>query len=619
MSNSPCQSIVQILRENAGRFADHPALSYKKEGVWTSLTYRQFYERIVMAARGLRLAGIRPGDRVIILSENRAGWAIADFGVQAARGVPVPVYPTSLPEQLAYIIRHTGAKIVFVSTRQQYRKLLSVREQIPGVEMVVSFERFLDDRALPVHTLYQLLEISHPLTAEERGVIEGDIAQIQGGDLLSIIYTSGTTGVPKGVMLTHGNMLSNARNGLAMLGEIRPRELFLSFLPLSHVLERTAGYHAPLICGAQVAFAESMEKVVENVAEVRPTMMVTVPRLLEKIYSRIHESVHQGPTVQRQIFHWALDVGRQYVHCRYVERQPPGALRVRYRLADNLVFRKIRQRFGGRLRYLICGGAPLDRTINEFMWIIGIPTFEGYGLTETSPAVTLNTFQHLRFGAVGTALPQTEVRTAQDGELLVRGPQVMLGYYRDPAATAEAVDAEGWLHTGDIARIDADGFVQIVDRKKELIITAGGKNIAPQPIENALKRDKYISQALVCGDRQPFLAALLTPNLERLLELAQQEQITYIDIADLVASPQVTQLFAERVRQINDHLPPWETIKKFAVLPRDFCVEEGELTPTLKLRRKIIGEKYRERIEALFSAENQADDGREKLPMGGTR
>ncbi len=402
------------------------------------------------------------------------------------------------------------------------------------------------------------------------------------------------------------------------LGGLKAGEVFLSFLPLSHVLERTAGYHAALMSGCHVAFAESVEKVVENIVEVRPTTMVSVPRLFEKIYSRIYENVHLMRPLKRRLFHRAVEIGREYVQRRYIENRPVGLLGVRYQLADRLVFRKIRQKFGGRLRFCISGGAPLDRTINEFLWIIGIPTFEGYGLTETSPALTLNCLDAVRFGSVGTVLDQTELRLAEDGELLVRGPQVMLGYYRDAMATEETM-ADGWLRTGDIARIDEDGFVFIVDRKKEIIVTAGGKNIAPQPIEGELKLDKFISQAFVYGDRKPYLVALLTPNLERLIELAHAEKLDYFDLEDLASHPRVLALYEERLRLVNSRRPPYETIKKFALLVRDFSVEGGELTPTLKLRRKIIYEKHRERIEKLYLDNGNGPHGRDQQQNGGNK
>ena len=597
----PFHSIPQMLRENARRFSDKAAISYRKEGSFITLNYAQFYTRVLMAARGLRKAGLQPGDRVAIFSENRAGWAISDLGIQTARGISVPIYATNTGSQAAFVINHCAAKIVFISSRLQYEKLLAVRDQLPNVELVISYERFLGERCLPVYTLFQLSEISHPITEEEKKCIETDIDALTPEDLATIIYTSGTTGDPKGVMLSQRNLLFDAWYGLKHLGGTDNQETFLSFLPLSHVLERTAGYTAALMTGSHIAFAESVDKVVENIAEIKPTAMVSVPRLFEKIHSRIYENVHHSSAFKRKLFHHAVEVGRQYVQKRYISKQPLGLLKTSYHFYDKLVFSKIRAKFGGRLRFFISGGAPLDKSINEFMWIIGIPVFEGYGLTETSPAITLSNHEQTRFGSVGTLLPHTEAKLADDGELLVRGPQLMQGYYENEAGTAEAL-ADGWLKTGDIAQIDADGFVYIVDRKKELIVTAGGKNIAPQPLENELKLDKYISQAFVFGDKKPYLVALLTPNLERLIELAQQEKINYLALEELVANQRVQQLYAERIAHFNSHQPSYQTIKKFALLSRDFSIEGGELTPTLKLKRKAIYAIYKERIEQLYLA-----------------
>lgn len=616
MNELPYRSFPEMLKSNAERYAERLAISYKKDGEYRSLSYRDFYARVLMAARGLRKSGLVPGDRVAIFSENRAGWAIADFAIQCARGITVPVYATNTAEQAAYVINHSGAKIVFVSNRLQYEKLLKVREQLPDIEQVISFDRFLGSHELPVYTLYQLSEISHPLSDQERTEIETWIGAVEPTDLITIIYTSGTTGVPKGVMLTQANVLYDTFYGLQKLEALSMDETFLSFLPLSHVLERTAGYYAPLMAGCRVAFCESVEKVVENMQEVGPTVMVSVPRLFEKIYARIYEDVHQMPPLKRSIFHKAVETGRQYITLRYITPGKVGMLRIRYRFFDWLVFSKIRKRFGGRLRYFISGGAPLDKLINEFMWVIGIPTFEGYGLTETSPAVTLNSPWKVRFGSVGTPLPGTEVRLADDDELLVRGPQVMRGYYNDPAGTAEVLK-DGWLHTGDIARIDEDGYVYIVDRKKEIIITAGGKNIAPQPLENELRMDKYISQAFVYGDRKPYLVALLTPNLERLIQMGRQEGLDYLDVEELVANQRVHKLYAERVQSLNDRLPPYQTIKKFILLPRDFSVEGGELTPTLKLKRKVIYSKYQDHIERLYLKNGNGSGNQPQTDNGG--
>jgi long-chain acyl-CoA synthetase len=597
------QSIPAILKDNGVKYAKKTAISYKKRGTFLSLSYEEFYERVLLLARGLGKAGVKPGDRVAIFSENRLGWAISDFGIQCARGVTVPIYATNTPKQAAYILNHCEAKIVFTSTKGQYEKLLSIRDQIPGVELVISYERFMGDRSFPVFTQYQLSEVSTPLAEEEKKKIERQIDEITQDDLITIIYTSGTTGVPKGVLLTQKNIMTNAQYGLEMLGIEQKEQTLLSFLPLSHVLERTAGYYVTLLNGNHIAFAENVAKVMENMVEIRPTNMVSVPRLFEKIYSRVYENVHQMSPMRRNLFHKAIEVGRRYVYKKYVKHEPLGLLNLQYKIFDRLVFKKIRDRFGGRLSYFLCGGAPLDKTINEFMWIIGIPVYNGYGLTETSPGITISSAGDVRFDSVGKVFKETEIRLEEDGELVVRGPQVMLGYYKNDEATRETMEG-GWFKTGDIARIDEDGFVYIVDRKKEIIVTAGGKNIAPQPIENELKLDKYISQAIVFGDRKPYLVALLTPNIERLINLAREEHIDYIDMEELVNHSRIKALYADRIENLNRNFPSYKTIKYFAVVPNEFTIEGGELTPTLKMKRKIIYEKYKELVDDLYLTSN---------------
>lgn len=602
MDKIPYKSIPDMLRQNASRFAGKPALKYRRQQQFVTLSYSEFYNRSLMVARGLSKCNVKPGDRVAILSENRAGWVIADMGILCAGGVTVPIYPTNTPEQIAYALQHSGAKIVFLSTRSQYAKLLSICQAIPEVELIISFERFLGDAALPLCTFYQLSEIDLPITAAERAEIERGIDRITREDLLTMIYTSGTTGIPKGVMLTHGNILYNAFYIIEIAEVITENEVLLSFLPLSHILERTAGYYTTIMGGSLMAIADSVEKVSENMLEIKPTAMVGVPRLFEKIYSSIFEKVHQMSAFKRGLFHWALRVGHRYVDLKYIEKRNPGWVAVKYRLADILIFSKIRERFGGRMRFFCSGGAPLDKSINEFFWVIGIPILEGYGLTETSPAVCFNSPSFVRFGSVGLPLPGTSFRVEADGELSVRGPQVMMGYYNNPEGTKESL-VDGWFKTGDIGHIDDDGFVFITDRKKEMIITAGGKNIPPQPIENELKLDKYISQAFVYGDRKPYLVALITPNMERLFEFARDLQIEFFDLEDLVINERVVKLFTERIGEVNARIARYESIKRFVVLAHDFSIDGGELTPTLKLRRKVIYAKYQEKIDGLY-AEN---------------
>ena len=594
------QSIPAILRENARKFGDRTAISYKKKGVYISQTYAEFYERVLLLARGLGKVGVQPGDKVAIFSENRLGWAISDFGIQCAGAITVPIYATNTGKQAAYVINHSEAKVVFVSTKVQYEKLLAVKDKIPHVEHIISYERFMGHRSFPLHTQYQLSEIEAPLTKEEKDTIEGQIDNIRPEDIITIIYTSGTTGVPKGVLLTQYNILCDCEYGVQQLGGMGDNETFLSFLPLSHVLERTGGYYATLLSGNHIAFAEDVSKVMENMVEIRPTAMVSVPRLFEKIYSRIYETVHKSSPLRRNLFHYAVKIGSRYVRTRYIDKKPVGLLGLQYRFFDRLVFSKVRDRFGGRLKFFICGGAPLDKTINEFMWIIGIPVFNGYGLTETSPAVTLCSLENIRFDSVGKPLEKVEVKLAEDGELLLKGPMVMQGYYKNDEATKETFE-DGWLKTGDIATIDKDGFVYIVDRKKEIIVTAGGKNIAPQPIESDLRLDKYISQAIVFGDRKPYLVALLTPNIERLIDFTREEKINYLDIEELVKHDKIRELYRARIDALNKNYPPYKTIKHFALIAREFSVEGGEVTPTLKLKRKEIYNKYKDVVEELYT------------------
>lgn len=603
MSIMSYQSIPAVLKDNAKKYAKKTAISYKKKGVYLPLTYEEFYERILMLARGLRKFGMTPGDKVAIFSENRLEWAISDFAIQCAGGITVPIYATNTAKQAAYVINHCEARIVFCSTKTQSEKLYSIKDELPNVDLVVSFEPFMGRRSFPVSTLQQLSESDTPLSDEDRQLIEEQIAQITQEDLITIIYTSGTTGVPKGVLLTQRNIMINAEYGIEQLGMPQQDMTTLSFLPLSHVLERTGGYYATLMNGNHIAFAESALTVMDNMAEVRPTSMVSVPRLFEKIYSRIHEGVSQMPPARQKIFHRAIEIGREYVNKKYITKEPLGLLGLKYKIFDKLVFEKIRARFGGRLSYFLCGGAPLDKTICEFMWIIGLPVYNGYGLTETSPALTISGAGKVRFDSVGKPLRETELKLAEDGELLAKGPQVMLGYYKNDEATLDAIQ-DGWFRTGDIAKIDEEGFVYIVDRKKELIVTAGGKNIAPQPIENELKLDKFISQAIVFGDCKPYLVAVITANPETLEIYAREENISYKNTEDLVQNPKVKELYASRIKVLNKSYPPYKTIKYFAVVANDFSIEGGELTPTLKLKRKVILEKYKDIIEDLYATKN---------------
>ena len=600
------KSLPDMLRASSKKYKDRIAISYKKSGKIVNLTYDEFYKLTLMVSRGLKKLGVKKGDKVAILSETRPMWSLADFGIMNLGAWVIPIYHTNTPEQVSYIINHSEAKIVIVSDRSQYLKLLEIKDEIPTVEMVVAHDRFLPDKKLPVLTFYQLTEMSVPLKDEEIKEIEKSIDSIDPEDTFTVIYTSGTTGVPKGVVLCHRNILSNIyyinKKAKDLVTE---NDIFLSFLPYSHILGRADSHYLPIAHGSRIAYAESIEKIAENMVEFKPTIIVTVPRLLEKIHSRIFDAVHEASDFKKNLFHKAIATGKEYIETIYVKRKKPSsALNLKYKLFDNLVFSKLREKLGlVNLKTFVSGGAPLNQDINKFFWSIGLPVLEGYGLTETSPVLCVNTFDKMKFGSVGTLLEKTELKIAEDGELLFRGPQVMKGYYKDEEKTKEAFDEEGFFKTGDIGKQDEEGFIYITDRKKELIVTAGGKNIAPAPIENLLKNSKYISNAFVYGDKKPYLVAVLTMNIERVLEYAKQHKLKYFDISDLAKNEKIIELFKKEVENVNKQLARYETIKKFVIVPQDFTIEGGELTPTLKLKRRVIYQKYADKIECLYSDE----------------
>jgi long-chain acyl-CoA synthetase len=486
---------------------------------------------------------------------------------------------------------------VLLSSREQQEKIRDIRPQIPGLRHVIAFD--------------EVAAGSGALTLEEvctRGRAararypewQHDALAVKPDDLATLIYTSGTTGQMKGVMLTHGNIASNVTTccGLFSFSE---SDQCLSFLPLSHIFERMFGHYSMFHSGVLINYAESVDTVAADMERLRPTLMASVPRLYEKIYGRVLERVRGGSALKRRLFFWAKAVGETWVERRLAGEAIPTALAAKYRLADQLVFAKLRARTGGRLRFFISGGAPLSVEIARFFHAAGMPILEGYGLTETSPVIAVNTFAHLRLGTVGRPIPGVEVTIAPDGEILTRGPNVMVGYYRKPDATAEAVDPDGWFHTGDIGQLDQNGFLKITDRKKDLIVTAGGKNIAPQPIESLAKSSKFVSNAVMLGDRRRFPIMLIVPNYLTVTAWAAGQGLAITDMAQLLAVPEVQAKLDREVRGTLRDLAHFEMPKKLLLLPQDFSVEAGELTPTLKIKRRVVEQRHREAIEALYA------------------
>ena len=564
---------------------------------YTPVTYRQVGDAAREIGLGLMALGLSRGDRVAILATTRLEWCLADIGATLGGFVTVPIYPSNLPDQVEYILAHSRARAVFVEDELQYNKIAGVRSRLPHLSSVVMMTGGAEGKE-GATTLSALRERGKGHGATNPGALEARAEEILPTDDLTIIYTSGTTGPPKGVVTRHSNYAFNVTSALEAVNVPRG-SMFLQFLPLAHSLGRLEHFLA-FDAMAVSAFARSLQTVAEDLAAARPEIMVSVPRLYEKFYARVLAKVEEDGGLKKAIFGWALGVGREASRCRQQGGEPQGLLALKNRIADRLVFRKIRARMGGRLRFFISGGAPLSREIAEFLHAIGVLILEGYGLTETSTVTTVNRLERYKFGTVGKALPGTEIRIAADGEILVRGPHIFREYFNDPAATREAIEPDGWFHTGDIGTLDDEGFLRITDRKKDIIVTSGGKNIAPQNLENLLKNDRYVSQAFVFGDRKKYLTALLTLAPEEIVAWAGRQGIPDRDIEALAKHPQVLQLMRERVDEVNRGLASFEQVKKFAVLETDFSQETGELTPTLKVRRKVVIEKYGRILDDLY-------------------
>jgi long-chain acyl-CoA synthetase len=589
-------TIPRIFLSAIDRFGRAGALRYKAGGEWRGWSHAEVEERASAIAAALEAWGVERGDRVALLSENRPEWAMVDFAVTAMGAADVPVYPTLPANQVAYILRDCEAKAIFVSTAEQAAKVVAIRGSLPHLQRVVAFDAVPGaDRVL---RLDDVLEEGRRLVASGTATAFRErAAAVEGEDLATLIYTSGTTGNPKGVMLTHWNLASNVaacrqQDSLP----VNDDDVAISFLPLSHIFERMVDYWY-WDAGIPIAYAESMEKVVENFAEVRPTVAVSVPRLFDKI----HTKIAGAPGLKGRIARWAMDVGERVMEEREAGREPGGLLALRFRVADRLVFAKLRERLGGRMRLFRSGGAPLSAQVARFFFAAGVPVYEGYGLTETSPVLTVNLPEAFRLGTVGPPIPGVEVRVDEHGEILARGPNVMKGYWNNPGATAEVIDADGWFHTGDVGVLDPRGFLKITDRIKNLLVTAGGKNVAPAPIENVAAMSPYVSQVVMIGDRRAFPSMLVVPDHENLAAWAREHGIEAADRAALARHPRVRELLEHETLGRLDGFARYELPKKITIIAEEFTVDAGLLTPTMKVRRKAVEEKYRDQIEEMYA------------------
>ncbi len=591
-------TLTQLFFKAIEQYDKPNALQAKIGGRYEPISHRSVLERVRHVSYALNQIGANPGDRVAIISENRPEWAIADFACLTSGLTDVSVYPTLPAAQIEYILQDSGAIAVFLSTAEQARKLASIRAKLPALKCVISFDAI--DAGLADTSIAEFERRgAEAEPADAAAQHRARALKVLPNDIATFLYTSGTTGEPKGVMLTHDNIYSNVAS-LAELIPFSSKDVALSFLPLSHIFERTIGHYLMFATGSSIAYAESTASVPENMLEVHPSLMVSVPRLYEKMYARVLETASSGGAIKKRIFNWARGVGDEWADVKLAGGTLGGSLALRYRIAQRLVFSKLKARTGGELRYFVSGGAPLSAEINKFFYAAGLTILEGYGLTETSPTIACNTPKAIRIGTVGTAITGVSIAVAEDGEILTRGPNVMLGYYNKPVMTEEAIDADGWLHTGDIGVLN-DGFLTITDRKKDILVTAGGKNVAPQPIEAAMKRSKFVAEAVLIGDRRKFPMALIVPDFDQLEKWAKYKSLSFTDHESLIALPEVqAKMERETLSGLSD-LASFETPKKIALLPEEFSVELGELTPTLKVKRRIIDENYKHLIDAVYA------------------
>ena len=589
-------SIPQVFFDRAAQRGEKTAHMVKRDGAWREISWQELRDTVRHVARGLLTLDLQAGDRVAILSDSRAEWVQCDLGTMAAAGITVPIYASSTPDQAAYILQNSGATAMFIDTAAQLDKILSVRDRVPTLKHIIMVA---DEPSAADESILMLPDlIRRGREADDKEtVLEERLAGLAPDHEATYVYTSGTTGPPKGVVQTHGNhmFMMESCGAITDLGE---GDVNLLFLPLAHSFARLESFLG-FYMGWTTAFAESIDALAQNMREVRPMLVISVPRVYEKVYAGVQAGV-AGSALKQAIFNWSVGVGRQASRLQQQGQPLPFGLSLKLNLAHRLVFHKLHAALGGRLRYFVSGGAPLAREIAEFFHAAGLLILEGYGLTETCPALTANRHDNFKFGTVGQPVPGVELRLGDDGEILARGPNIARGYYQRPEATAEVFLDDGWFATGDIGEIDTDGFLRITDRKKDLLVTAGGKNVAPQNIENLLKGDPLISQAMVYGDRRPFLTAVLTLDVDAAKAYAGDHGISGDSVAQLAESPQLRTVLEGRVERVNQRLAPYESIKKFVVAREDFTEASNELTPTLKVKRKVVTEKYQSELDALY-------------------
>ena len=596
-------NLLQAFVQRSLLFPTKVALRYKILGCYSGAhTWREWMKIVRETAMALYALGVRKGDRVCILSENRPEWTFADLAIMSLGAVTVPIYPTSAAQDIQYILEQTQLKALFVSTDELYQKIRECWES-PFSSGVICFSAQSKKDA---ETMEGFRAKGAQFDLEHPGLYEACVGSVAADDLATIIYTSGTTGAPKGVMLTHRNLIANYQGSWQRI-PISEKDSVLSFLPLSHIFERLAGYYYQAAYGVSIAYAENLTTVAEDLRKVRPTIVVAVPRFYEKIYARITEAVKNAPAWKQSLFEWAVRVGRRNAKLKLQDQKSPILLAFSNMIARLLVFNKLKKAMGGRLRFFISGGAPLSKDLALFFYAADILILEGYGLTETSPVIAVNAVGDMRFGSVGKPISGIRVKIAEDGEILTAGPCVMKGYYKNPEATEMCI-RDGWFHTGDIGYFDREGFLHITDRKKDIIVTAGGKNVSPQNIESRLLSDTLFTQVMVLGDRRPYLCALIVPNKAEVLRYAHEMSLGECPYAELLGYQMIHDWVRIRIQARMEGLASFETVKAFVLLEREFTTAGGEMTQTQKIKRRVVMKEYQTAIDELYRKTDQEWD-----------
>lgn len=590
--------LFEFLTEDYGKKTTKNLMYRKVAGKYEGISYAEFKEQTENIAFGLSALGVKKDDKVAIISENRPEWVYSDMAILGLGAIDVPIYPSLTAESIEFILNNSESKGVILSTKFQLNKVLKIKHNLRSVKFIIVLnETDTNHEEKFIYTFSEAQDMGKTLKAHDPYLFKNSIKAVKENDLCTIIYTSGTTGEPKGVMLTHHNIISNVRSALENF-PIGETDVFLSFLPLCHIFERMGGYYTGFASGGQIYYAESIETVAQNLTEAQPTIVTSVPRLFERIYSKIIKNVESQPEKKQKIFNWAIETGKEYAIAKKAGKVSL-ALSIKQKLADKLVFAKLREKTGGNLRFFISGGAALSRHLGEFFEAVGLKIIEGYGLTESSPVICANRVDDYKFGTVGKPFPGVEIRIASDGEILARGPNIMQGYYKNRKETDEVL-RDGWLHTGDIGVFDADGFLMITDRKKHLFKTSTGKYIAPTPIENLFLSSKYIDQFVLIGDRRMFLSALIVPDFEAIKEYADSHKIKYDNVEELMSMKEIYDLFDKDMSQFQKKLANFERIRKFKLLTRPFSIETGEITPSMKIKRKFVEDQYAQLIEEMY-------------------